>query len=98
MMNERLERTIYTALKIGMVLSASLLVIGLILPALAVGMAPYFLTAGVFALFATPIAGVATSVFVFAFERNKLYTIITTIVLFDIIVAVFIIPVFMHIA
>jgi uncharacterized membrane protein len=51
-----------------------------------------FIFLGLMVLIATPIIRVALSTFYFAFNGNWLYTIITLIVLFNLSVAIFVIP------
>ncbi len=100
MKKDKLERIIYTTLKVGAIASGILLTTGVIMEIFFTGFsstAYTVMTIGIFVLFATPITGVGTSVFVFAFERNKLYTIITTVVFIDIMVAIFIVPRFLYI-
>ncbi len=47
---------------------------------------------GIVVLIATPIVRVLMSIFLFMFEKNRLYTAITLIVFIDLMVAVFVIP------
>ena len=47
---------------------------------------------GVIVLIATPVSRVAMSVLFFALERNRLYTVITLIVLVNLLVAIFLVP------
>lgn len=87
-------------LKAGVLASAGLLIAGMLLTysgfksASAYG--TIFESLGIFALFATPVARVATSVAAFAIEGNKLYAVITAIVLMNILVAIFVVPVVLH--
>ena len=95
-MNEVLVWT----LRIGIVISACLLVIGMFIYLfMSDSTAAYldFMVAGIFVLFATPIMRVAMSIFLFAKQKNRLYTVITVIVFINLMLAIFVIPRVMHI-
>ncbi len=51
-----------------------------------------FIFLGLIVLIGTPVIRVILSVFYFAFERNWLYTVITLIVLLNLLIAIFIVP------
>jgi uncharacterized membrane protein len=55
----------------------------------------YYIMLGLAILIATPVARVLLSVFWFFQKRNSVYTVITAIVLINMLVAIFIIPHFM---
>jgi uncharacterized membrane protein len=55
-----------------------------------------FIFVGLMVLIATPIIRVLMSIFAFAMERNWLYTVITIIVFIDLMVAIFVVPQFIH--
>ena len=88
-------------LKAGVIASAGLLIIGMLLAYSGINSISIYDTVfeslGVFALFATPVARVATSVAAFALEGNKIYTAITAIVLMNILIAIFVVPAVLHI-
>ncbi len=88
------------SLRIGVVASALLLLIGITLSYSGVqslsNLGEYILTIGIFVLFATPIARVAMSIASFTIERNWLYVLITSIVLANILIALFVIPVLLR--
>jgi uncharacterized membrane protein len=54
----------------------------------------YFIMLGLAILIATPVARVLLSVFWFFQKRNRIYTLITAIVLINMLVAIFVIPLF----
>ena len=95
MKSERFESMILWTLRAGVILSATLLAAGLLIIFFVGYTNPIgadLLIAGVFALFATPVARVAMSVLLFSLERNRLYTVITIIVLTNVLIAIFVIP------
>ena len=99
MKENRMETIIDFTLRAGATTSAVLLAIGLLLTFFPLyGTAPggAFIVTGIFVLFATPVARVILSIFLFAAERNRLYVLITTIVLANIIVAIFVVPFILH--
>ncbi|EZQ04819.1 membrane protein [Candidatus Acidianus copahuensis] len=49
---------------------------------------------GLVVLIATPVIRVMLSVLYFALDKNLLYTIVTAIVLFNLLIAIFVIPIF----
>ena len=95
MRSDGFESMIMWTLRVGAILSALLLASGLIIIFLTGGagsLGTDLLVAGVFTLFATPVARVAMSVVLFFLEKNRLYTVITVIVLVNVLVAMFIVP------
>lgn len=56
----------------------------------------YLVLLGLMVLIATPVVRVVIGVIQFALERNKIYAIITVIVLFNLILAIFILPLFIR--
>ncbi len=96
MTNVDMYKIISWSLRIGVVASALLLLIGIALSYSGIqslsNQGEYILTIGIFVLFATPVARVAMSIASFAIERNWLYVLITSIVLANILIALFVIP------
>ncbi len=91
-----MEKTIAIVLRAGALISVFLFAAGLLS-----GANPYvsglFFEAGLFVLVATPVTRVLLSVLMFAAERNALYTAITLIVLVNLLIAIFVVPVLMRI-
>ncbi len=89
-----LDKLISYELKIGVIISAVIVLVGLFLAFTTNGsdISINIITVGVFVLFATPVIRVIMSVFLFAVERNALYTIITIIVLINLLFAIFVAP------
>jgi len=56
-----------------------------------------FIILGLLTLIATPIARIILGIASFAMEKDKLYVIITVIVLFNLIFSIFILPAIIHI-
>jgi len=56
-----------------------------------------FIILGLLTLIATPIARIVLGIVSFAMEKDKLYVIITVIVLFNLIFAIFLLPAIIHI-
>ncbi|MCL5430338.1 MAG: DUF1634 domain-containing protein [Candidatus Marsarchaeota archaeon] len=94
------ETKISFALIVGVLTSAALLAFGIAFSYLGRGNialdGSYLLVLGIFTLFATPIIRVLMSIFMFYFEKNRLYTLITLIVFIDIIFALFVVPLLLH--
>jgi len=86
----RLERLVGIVLNIGVKTSAACFAAGLLL-SLAGGStlpARVFLHAGVVALLATPVARVVVSIAQYIAERDRLFTVLTTIVFVELMVSV----------
>jgi uncharacterized membrane protein len=88
------------ALKAGVIGSAALLLFGMMITysGLKKG-ASYGLlveSIGIFVLFSTPVTRVAMSVASFIFEGDRLYAVITAIVLMNILIAIFAVPAILH--
>ncbi len=93
-----MDRLIYRVLIAGVAASSLMLTLGLLLffsGAKNTGM--LIIELGIFVLFATPVLRVAMSVISFARDRNRLYTIITLVVLADVLFAIFVLPALLHI-
>ncbi len=101
MKKREINVTISWILKAGVIASAGLLLAGMIISYSGIEGALRYSAIlesfGIFALFATPVARVATSVASFILERNKIYAVITAIVLMNILIAIFVIPAILHI-
>ncbi len=94
MKTPNLDIMLGVVLKLGVTLSATIAIIGLIV-VLVFGnstIGENFIVTSIIVLFATPVIRVMASVVSFAMERNALYTIITLIVLINILVSILIIP------
>ncbi len=100
MKSSSIENMIWSVLIIGVIISATFLIIGLALTFLTNGASIFgtdFLIAGIFALFATPVMRITVSILMFASEKNRLYTVITAIVFINVMVAIFIVPALLHV-
>jgi len=86
----RLERAIGVVLDVGVKTSTACLAAGLLLSLTngATPLARLFLTAGVVALLATPVARVVVSIVEYAAERNRLFVVLTTIVFVELMASV----------
>jgi uncharacterized membrane protein len=94
-----MEEVIDFILRAGATTSAAFLAAGLLttfLTAYGPTLGNNLILTGILVLFATPVARVSVSIFMFAAERNLLYTVITTIVLVNILIAIFIVPFVLH--
>lgn len=80
------DAIISLALRIGVLLSAALFFIGLIFSY------SLLMTLGVFVLLSTPVIRVILSVILFVQLKNKLYITITSIVLINLLIAIFLLP------
>jgi uncharacterized membrane protein len=79
----KLERTIGIVLRAGVVASSACLSVGLVLALVngEGGIAGVLLRTGIVVLLATPVARVVVSIVQYAFERDWTFTLLTTIVL-----------------
>ena len=94
-----MEEVVDLILRAGATTSAVLLIAGLLvvfLTAYGPTAGNNLLMAGILVLFATPVARVIVSIFMFAAERNRLYTLITAVVFINIIIAIFVVPFMLH--
>jgi uncharacterized membrane protein len=80
------DSSIAVLLRIGVLASLALFIAGLFLPY------PILLSLGIYTLVATPVIRVALSIFLFAMQKNLLYAIIPSIVLINLLVAIFLLP------
>jgi uncharacterized membrane protein len=80
---DRLERVLGRVLRIGSMLSTSILALGLLVALVAPSSAagPAVIRAGLLVLLATPVARVVTSVFEYASDRDWLFASLTFVVL-----------------
>lgn len=89
-----LDGALYRVLRYGVVLSALVLALGMAAlyaePASPLG--DGLLVAGIFVLFATPVLRVVVSAAAFILEGNRVYAVITIIVLADIMFAILVMP------
>lgn len=85
--------------RIGIAASAVLLTVGLVMYLFfsAYPMYESMINAGIYVLLATPVTSVALAALVFAYEKNAIYTVITTIVFIDMIIAIFVLPHVVHV-
>ncbi len=94
-----METAISWMLRAGVIASAAVLAIGILL-AYAVPssyrLGYELMVLGIFILFSTPIARVLLSIFSFAMERNRIYIAITVVVFIDIMFAIFVVPMLIH--
>ena len=99
MRKHSIDRMIYRTLAVFILLSAVLVSVGIIL-SLYTGTSSQigtsFMTAVVLVLFATPVARVVMSILAFLEEKNRLYVIITSVVLTNILMALFVLPIFLR--
>ncbi len=93
-----IENIIAFTLRAGVLASTAFLAAGLVfigLPgwqAAASGM----ISAGVIFLLATPVLRVLLSILMFAMEKNRLYVAITLVVFMNLLIALFVLPAFLH--
>ncbi|MCL4379405.1 MAG: DUF1634 domain-containing protein [Candidatus Marsarchaeota archaeon] len=94
-----METAISWTLRVGVIASAAVLVIGILLAyasASSYQLGYELMILGIFILFSTPIARVLLSIFSFAMERNYIYVAITVVVFIDIMFAIFVVPMLIH--
>jgi uncharacterized membrane protein len=85
---KRFDAILALTLRIGILASAFLFLFGLIFSF------SFLMSLGMYVLLATPVIRVVLSIIFFALQKNKLYVTITSIVLFNLLVAIFALPFF----
>ena len=93
-----IEDIIAFTLWAGVLASTALLAAGLVFIGLSgwQAAASGMISAGVILLLATPVLRVLLSILMFAMEKNKLYVVITVIVLMNLLIAIFVLPALLH--